>query len=133
MDRDKVRAIDAFIRRAPWMDFEFAEYSAGVVSIVGSIDPSTGDEIELLFRDASFVSLPAVWRTNTAKTVLSIVDGGAPFQVYHAFYPEQENTFFELAPEDLTGTRCLIWARDVELRVLQETWWTKLAGSVAPR
>src|SRR5690606_859500 len=120
MVRDKVREVDELIRRAPWMDFEFGEFSGGVVAIVGSVDPSSGYDLKILFSDVAFVSLPVAWRTDTSRAVLSLVEEGrAEILVNHAFHVVVGNTLFEFAAEDLPGTRCLIGAREIDVRVLR--------------
>lgn len=90
--RAKVLEIDAAIRKNPWMDFEVAKYENNELIVIGNLSqsyPNRPGQIEIIFRDVYFVSMPFSWKTVTSEPVLSLLDGLDYIAINKRFRVEQ--------------------------------------------
>lgn len=109
-----VEDINIFLQKELWFDFEVIRYHDRKLTIIGSIDPSSHHAIEIYFEDIFFVSLPMEWKTDTTKTILSILEGNDAIKLNKRFQVEIGYHIFRFAPEDYPEDfGCLIAAREI--------------------
>jgi hypothetical protein len=109
-----VEEINIFLQKELWFDFEVICYQDRKLTIIGSIDPSSHHNIEIYFEDIFFVSLPVEWKTDTTKTILSILAGDNAIELNKRFQVEIGYHIFRFAPEDYPEDfGCLIGARKI--------------------
>ncbi len=109
-----VDEINAYLQRQPWCDFEVMEYQGDTLIIMGSLDTSAPHDIEIRFKDISFLSLPKEWRTDTAAPPLALLQGEDAFRWNVRFQVEQGHHIFAFTPEYFPeGFYCLVGAREI--------------------
>lgn len=109
-----IKEINIFLQKELWFDFEVVRYQDQKLTIIGSIDPSSHHNIEIYFEDIFFVSLPMEWKTDTAKNILSIIEGDDAIELNKKFQVEIGYHIFRFAPENyLENFGCLIAAREI--------------------
>ena len=112
-----VTKIDNFIKNQPWLDFEIIEYSDYSLTIIGSLDTSAEPIIRIEFAGVFAISAPFNWKTDTDKSVFSILGGVEMLKFNQVFEVEQGVTLFRFIPEDLEGyLGCIIAAQEVSYR-----------------
>jgi hypothetical protein len=68
---------------------------------MGSIDFSYGHSLEITFEDVYHLSVNRIWRTDTSKPVLKLVEGEEAFSLNKKYSIEQGNVLFKIIPEDI--------------------------------
>ncbi len=113
-----VACINKFLMKELWFDFEVMQYTGNELIVMGSLDISSTHEIEVIFRDIFFVSLPMNWRTDTSAIVLEIVTGKKASVLNRRFQVEQGYSIFrfnaEYYPDDFG---CLVAAKEIDYRI----------------
>lgn len=120
--REKAIEIDTAIRKNPWMDFEVIKYDNQELIVAGNLSPSYPNrpgQIEIIFNDVFFISLPISWKTDTSAQVFSIVDGDDAISINKFFRVEQGYQIFKFKPEyHEEDFGCLIGAKKIAYRIL---------------
>src|SRR5258708_4306012 len=117
--RTMVETIDRTVRKMPWIDFEVKHYLGNELIIMGSLDSSASRDIEIIFMDVFFVSMPIAWKTDTSKTVLTLVNGEATVVINKRFQVEQGHHIFRFMPEYYADDfYCLVAAKTITWRAL---------------
>lgn len=98
--KDIIRAVNIFLSQQLWMDFEIIEYSGQFLRIIGSIDITALPVMELVFEDVYFVSAVFNWKTNTGRTVVSLLEGKDAKVVNLKYRVEQGYHIIKITPED---------------------------------
>lgn len=98
--KDIIRAVNIFLSQQLWMDFEIIEYSGQFLRIIGSIDITAVPVMELVFEDVYFVSAVFNWKTNTDRTVVSLLEGKDAKVVNLKYRVEQGYHIIKITPED---------------------------------
>jgi len=112
-----VIGIDAEIRNFSWLDFEVLEFVGRQLTLIGSIDSSVKHDLEVIFKDINFVSMPFEWKTDTSTKVLELVEGEEAIAINQRFQVEQGYHIFRFHPEDfITPDGCLIAAKSIDWR-----------------
>ncbi|GIO67640.1 hypothetical protein [Paenibacillus cookii] len=116
-----VEDINTFIRSQLWLDFEVLQYDKQKLTIIGSIDISNMHDIEIVFEDIFFVSLPIEWKTDTSRQVLSILEGEKAIILNKKFQVEQGYSIFAFAPEDYPDDfGCYVCAKKITFNLTSE-------------
>lgn len=106
--------INSFLRTKLWMDFEVSRYLDHQLTIIGSVDPSSHHDIEIVFDGVAFVSFPIEWKTDTTKIVLTMVNGSEARELNMRFQVEIGHHIFRFAPEYYPADfSCLIGAKTI--------------------
>jgi len=109
--------INSFLMQELWMDFEVIQYTGNELVIMGSIDISNPHDIEIIFRDVFFISMPMEWKTDTSKTVLEVVEGQPAIDLNKKFQVEQGYHIFKFIPEDYDKDfGCFIAAKGINYK-----------------
>lgn len=98
--KKNVESINTFIGNQLWLDFEVLHYDKQKLTIIGSIDISNAHDIEIVFEDVFFVSLPIEWKTDTSEQSLSIIEGETEIILNKKLQVEQGYSIFAFVPED---------------------------------
>lgn len=115
----QVDAVDAAIRRFPWLDLELESSSRWVASVLGYIDPSADPDLRITFRDIAALALPTEWKTDTKNRVFREVLDAPAFEFNKRYGVERGYVLFEFIPEDMECA-CIIAAKSVELELLRK-------------
>ncbi|MFC5702317.1 hypothetical protein ACFPVX_13525 [Cohnella faecalis] len=116
-----VEDINTFIGSQLWLDFEVLQYDKQKLTIIGSIDISNMHDIEIVFEDIFFVSLPIEWKTDTSRPVLSILEGEKAKILNKKFQVEQGHSIFAFAPEDYPDDfGCYVCAKKIAFNLTSE-------------
>ncbi|BCN29443.1 hypothetical protein [Anaeromicropila herbilytica] len=95
-------------------------YSNSDMKIIGGEDLFYTHEIEIIFRDVFFVSLPMEWKTNTKKTVFELLEGENAKKINILYKVEQGYYILKFAPEDYQKEfGCLIAAKTIEYTLIK--------------
>lgn len=101
------------------MDFEIVEYNKNRLRIIGSIDPSSTPNIEIILDDVFFISSPLSWQTDTSEQVISLLDSDAK-QINEWFKVEQGYYIVQWMPEDYPeGSSCLFGVKALDFSILK--------------
>jgi len=73
--QEKVKEINAIVRKDLWMDMDFSSWSGGELTIIGGIDLSISYTMELVFKDVYWASIRQSWNTDTKSDVFFLVEG----------------------------------------------------------
>lgn len=115
-----LKEVNNFLTGQLWMDFEIIEFSKNVLKIIGSIDISASPTMELIFEDVYFVSSPFNWKTDTSKTVISLLDGEEAKGINLKFQVEQGYHVIKIWPEDYPENfGCIFGVKNVFFKVLK--------------
>lgn len=118
--RKVVDELNTYIMKSLWMDFEMRQYSRNRLSVYGGTDLLYSHEIEIIFEDIFFVSLPIEWKTDTKSTALRILDGEEARTINIMYMVEQGFTLFSFKPEDYPKDfGCIIGAKNVSYKVIK--------------
>ncbi|MFF2482313.1 hypothetical protein [Paenibacillus sp. NPDC058071] len=116
-----VEDINKFIRNQPWLDFEVLQYDKQKLTIIGCIDISNLHDIEIVFEDIFFVSLPIEWKTDTSRPVLSVLEREKAIILNKKFKVEQGHSIFAFAPEDYPDDfGCYVSAKKIAFKLISE-------------
>jgi hypothetical protein len=117
-----VNTVSNRIQQEPWFDFEVIKYNKNELVIGGGKSLSYPHELEILFKDVFFVSMPVEWRTDTSKNIFTILEGDEKYNVNKRFQVEQGYFIFKFFPEDYPNDfGCLICAKSVDVKFQVET------------
>lgn len=125
MDNKKVKItvdeINDFIRKKMWLDFEVLNYDKSKLTVIGSIDISTVHDIEIVFEDVFFVSMPFEWKTDTSETVLIFVEGEEAIAINKRFQVEKGYYIFKFIPEDFPEDfGCYLGAKSISYQIKKQ-------------
>ena len=113
-----IEEINNFIREKMWLDFEVRNFDKYKLTLTGSIDISTVHDIEIIFEDVSFVSMPFEWKTDTSKTVLVFVEGEEATAINRRFQVEKGYHIFKFIPEDFPEDfGCYLGAKSITYQI----------------
>lgn len=114
----QIDEINTFLQEHLWMDFEVVKYQDNELVLWGSLSMSYPYNIEIIFTDIYFVSLPFDWHTDTKVTILSIVEDDEARRINEYFRVEIGNFLFCFKPKDKhESTKCLIGARKIRYNI----------------
>lgn len=118
MDNNKkiVNEINSFLMKGLWFDFEIMEYRGYDLTIMGSIDISASHDIEIIFKNVFFISLPAEWKTDTSDMVLEILEGPEAIELNQKYNVEQGYVIFKFIPEYLDAG-CYVAAKEIDYNI----------------
>lgn len=121
MTENIVKKINNLIMSQLWFDFEVIEYTLSKLKVIGSIDPSSSPDIEIIFHDVFCVSLPMEWQTDTQKEVFKIAENEEAIKLNKRYKVEQGYTPFLFTPEDYPKDfYCFIAAKSVNYKILNK-------------
>ena len=87
--------------------------------MIGSIDPSSTPNIEIILEDVFFISAPLSWQTDTSRPVISLLDSDAK-QINERFKVEQGYYIIQWMPEDYPkGATCLFGVKALAFNILK--------------
>jgi len=96
-----VDAINDFVKKQMWMDFEFNQYNGYELLIGGTIDLSAPDYmITIIFRNVNFICLGADWTANTEKDIFKLLDGEEWEVVRQKYQIQSEYSIFQFFAGD---------------------------------
>lgn len=110
---EKVKEINAIIRKDLWMDMDLSSWSGGVLTIIGGIDLSVSYTIELVFKDVYWASIHQSWNTNTKRDTLFLVEGEEEWVLNGRFNIEVGYSLFKIITEHYTEP-IYIAAKDIK-------------------
>ena len=116
-----VDEINKYIQKELWFDFDVFNYVRNKLTITGSIDFSVKYDIEIVFEDIAFVSLPFEWQTDTSQTVLSIIENSDEAKAINIkFQVEQGHTLFKFIPEGFPENfGCILGAKSISYKIIK--------------
>lgn len=121
MNEHIVKKINGLIASQQWFDFEVVEYAIPKLKIIGSIDPSSSPDIEIIFKDVFCMSLPMEWQTDTQQEVFKIAENEEARKINKKYKVEQGYTPFLFIPEDYPEDfYCFIAAKSVSYEILNK-------------
>lgn len=116
-----VDEINTYIASKPWLDFWVSQYVNKKLVIAGSIDPSGNSDIEIVFSDVFFMSLPVEWGSDTSKGVFQLLEGIDAREINLRFRVEQGYSIFRFIPEDYPEEfGCLIGAKKISYSISED-------------
>lgn len=121
-EKDIIKVLDEinnYLSTQLWMDFEFIEYSCTTLRIMGSLDISASPVMELILSDVFFVSAPFNWKTDTSRTVISLVSGDEARIINVKYRVEMGYYIIKMKPEDYPEEfGCLFAAKKIRFNLL---------------
>jgi hypothetical protein len=115
----KVEKVNEFIKNGLWFDFEIKQYTNDELTLYGGLSLSYPD-IEIKFKNIFFLSLPMMWKTDTQKTILSVLEGHDEKKICEMFQVEYLHYIFKFTPEDYPPKfGCLIAAKEISYKILK--------------
>jgi hypothetical protein len=112
---EKIKAINSFLRKEMWFDFEILEYKENCLTIIGSTDFSYFHNIEIYFKDVFLIHCSAEWKSDTKSDVIEIITGNEAREINLKNNVEQGYTLFKFISEDIDEDRFFyVAARDLE-------------------
>ena len=117
--RNVLTRINKYLESQLWMDFEIIEYSQYELKIIGSIDISSGPNIEIVFKDIFFASTVFNWKTDTSRKAISLIEGDEARKINMEFQVEQGYYLVKFQAEDYADDfGCIFGIKEVEFREL---------------
>ena len=117
--RNVLTRINKYLESQLWMDFEIIEYSQYELKIIGSIDISSGPNIEIVFKDIFLASTVFNWKTDTSHEAVSLIKGEEARKINIEFQVEQGYHLVKFQTEDYTDDfGCVFGIKEVAFREL---------------
>ncbi|WP_417129420.1 hypothetical protein [Ruthenibacterium lactatiformans] len=114
-----LKEVNDYLSEQLWMDFEIIQYSKNSLKVIGSIDISDVPTMELIFEDVYFISAPFNWKTDTSKTVISLLHGEEAKRINLKFRVEQGYHIIKIQAEDYPKNfGCLFGVKHIFFRIL---------------
>ncbi|WP_135552679.1 hypothetical protein [Paenibacillus cymbidii] len=114
-----VTEINNYLQKALWFDFEIKKYADLELVIHGGISLYQGTDIEIIFKDVFYMSLPTDWSSDTSKVVLLVKESIDLRYSDPKFKETYFHYVFEFIAEDYPGITCEIRAKTVAYKILK--------------
>ncbi|MGB3259914.1 hypothetical protein [Paenisporosarcina sp.] len=114
-----VKEIDTIIRKELWYEFIVDQYTATNKLILNGGFSTSYPDIEIIFEDIFFISLPIMWKSDTKKVVLTLLEGEEFRKMNIKFGVEIGYHIFKFTPNYYSSNfGCLIGAKKISFRML---------------
>ncbi|MBM7690594.1 hypothetical protein BCR24_16280 [Enterococcus ureilyticus] len=117
----QILAINNYLKKCLWMDFEFARMDGGDIVVAGRIDTSYDEfAINIEFGEPFYISSLLSWHLDDSKPFIEVVDGDEKQIVDDKYQVEQGNYIFKINAEDFEKAPIIIASKSIKCEIVNE-------------